>query len=104
IVLKISFSQAAIAIPPYERLFQYADQALTIVLNMGNYIFLTQDSLYYAAYLCSLRIALFTTLVCLLLGYPMALAIARAPRELQLFYLLLITLPTWAVFVIRLYA
>src|SRR5690554_1610852 len=104
IVLKISFSQAAIAIPPYERLFQYADQALTIVLNMGNYIFLTQDSLYYAAYLGSLRIALITTLVCLLLGYPMALAIARAPRERQLIYLLLIMMPTWTALLIRVYA
>src|SRR5690554_4284838 len=70
IVLKISFSQAAIAIPPYERLFEYSNQALTIVLNMGNYIFLTQDSLYYAAYLGSLKIALITTLVCLLLATP----------------------------------
>lgn len=104
IVLKISFSQAAIAIPPYERIFQYADQALTIVLNMGNYIFLTQDSLYYAAYLSSLKIALITTLVCLALGYPMALAIARAPRERQLVYLLLIMMPTWTALLIRVYA
>ena len=104
IVLKISFSQAAIAIPPYERLFEYSNQALTIVLNMGNYIFLTQDSLYYAAYLGSLRIALITTLVCLLLGYPMALAIARAPRERQMIYLLLIMMPTWTALLIRVYA
>lgn len=104
IVLKISFSQAAIAIPPYERVFQYADQALTIVLNMGNYIFLIQDSLYYAAYLSSLKIALVTTLVCLGLGYPMALAIARAPRERQLIYLLLIMMPTWTALLIRVYA
>lgn len=104
IVLKISFSQAAIAIPPYERVFQYADQALTIVLNMGNYIFLIQDSLYYAAYLSSLKIALVTTLVCLGLGYPMALAIARAPRQRQLIYLLLIMMPTWTALLIRVYA
>ena len=104
IVLKISFSQAAIAIPPYERLFEYSNQALTIVLNMGNYIFLTQDSLYYAAYLGSLKIALITTLVCLLLGYPMAYAIARAPRERQLIYLLLIMMPTWTAILIRVYA
>ena len=104
IVLKISFSQAAIAIPPYERVFQYADQALTIVLNMGNYIFLIQDSLYYAAYLSSLKIARVTTLVCLGLGYPMALAIARAPRQRQLIYLLLIMMPTWTALLIRVYA
>src|SRR5690554_4897217 len=104
IVLKISFSQAAIAIPPYEAIFQYANQALTIVLNMGNYIFLTQDSLYFAAYLGSLKIALVATLVCLALGYPMAYAIARAPRERQLIYLLLIMMPTWTAILIRVYA
>src|SRR5690606_1857125 len=91
-------------IPPYERLFEYSNQALTIVLNMGNYIFLTQDSLYYAAYLGSLKIALITTLVCLLLGYPMAYAIARAPRDRQLIYLLLITMPTWTAILTSAYA
>lgn len=104
IVLKISFSQAAIAIPPYEAIFQYANQALTIVLNMGNYIFLTQDSLYFAAYLGSLKIALVATLICLALGYPMAYAIARAPRERQMIYLLLIMMPTWTALLIRVYA
>ena len=104
IVMKISFSQAAIAIPPYQPIFQYAEQALTIVLNMGNYIFLTQDSLYFAAYMGSLKIALVATLICLALGYPMAYAIARAPRERQLIYLLLIMMPTWTAILIRVYA
>ncbi len=104
IVLKISFSQAAIAIPPYQPIFQYAEQALTIVLNMGNYIFLSQDSLYFAAYMGSLKIALVATLICLALGYPMAYAIARAPRERQLIYLLLIMMPTWTAILIRVYA
>lgn len=104
IVLKISFSQAAIAIPPYQSIFQYAEQALTIVLNLGNYIFLTQDSLYFAAYMGSLKIALVATLVCLALGYPMAYAIARAPRDRQLIYLLLIMMPTWTALLIRVYA
>lgn len=104
IVLKISFSQAAIAIPPYQSIFQYAEQALTIVLNLGNYIFLTQDSLYFAAYMGSLKIALVATLICLALGYPMAYAIARAPRDRQLIYLLLIMMPTWTALLIRVYA
>ena len=104
IVLKISFSQAAIAIPPYERLFEYSNQALTIVLNMGNYIFLTQDSLYYGGDLGYVQIALISTLVCLLLGYPMAYAIARGPRDRRLVYLLLIMMPTWTAILIRVYA
>ena len=104
IVLKISLSQAAIAIPPYSPLFEYAEQSLTVMINLGNYIFLSEDSLYLAAYLGSLKIALISTIVCLLLGYPMALAIARAPREKQLVYLLLVMMPTWTAILIRVYA
>ncbi|UAW98573.1 ABC transporter permease subunit [Halopseudomonas nanhaiensis] len=104
IVLKISFSQAAIAIPPYEPLIEYAQQSLNIVLNLGNYLFLASDSLYYSAYLGSLKIAFFSTLVCLALGYPMAYAIARAPKDKQLVYLLLVMMPTWTAILIRVYA
>ncbi|MCL5040902.1 MAG: ABC transporter permease subunit [Gammaproteobacteria bacterium] len=104
IVLKISFSEAAIAIPPYQPLLQYAEQTLNVVLNFGNYLFIAQDGLYLAAYLSSLKIALITTLICLCLGYPMAYAIARAPRERQLVYLLLVIMPTWTAILIRVYA
>ncbi|SDT20679.1 putrescine transport system permease protein [Halopseudomonas xinjiangensis] len=104
IVLKISFSQAAIAIPPYEPLLEYAQQSLNIALNLGNYLFLASDSLYYSAYLGSLKIAFFSTLVCLALGYPMAYAIARAPKDKQLVYLLLVMMPTWTAILIRVYA
>ncbi len=104
IVLKISFSQAAIAIPPYEPLIEYAQQSLNIALNLGNYLFLLTDSLYYSAYLGSLKIAAVSTLVCLALGYPMAYAIARAPKDKQLVYLLLVMMPTWTAILIRVYA
>ena len=104
IVLKISFSQAAIAIPPYEPLIEYAQQSLNVALNLGNYLFLMSDSLYFAAYLGSLKIALISTLVCLALGYPMAYAIARAPKDKQLVYLLLVMMPTWTAILIRVYA
>ena len=104
IVLKISFSEAAISIPPYQPLFDYAEQSLNVVVNLGNYIFLTQDSLYVAAYLGSLKVALISTIICLALGYPMALAIARAPRDKQLVYLLLVMMPTWTAILIRVYA
>tara|TARA_R110001592_G_scaffold107065_1_gene299956 strand:+ start:12396 stop:13301 length:906 start_codon:yes stop_codon:yes gene_type:complete len=104
IVLKISFSQAAISIPPYSPLFDYAEQSLQVMINLGNYIFLSEDSLYLAAYLGSLKVALISTTICLMLGYPMALAIARAPREKQLVYLLLVMMPTWTAILIRVYA
>ncbi|MCE9686489.1 ABC transporter permease subunit [Shewanella sp. AS16] len=104
IVLKISFSTAVIAIPPYEPTFHYADEALQIFLNLGNYLLLLDDSLYYMAYLSSLKMALVSTLCCMLLGYPMAYAIARAPARQQTVLLLLVMLPSWTSFLIRVYA
>lgn len=104
IVLKISFSSAAIAIPPYESIFQYADESFQVILNLGNYLLLMEDSLYVDAYLGSLEMAFFSTIGCLLIGYPMAYAIARAPSTTQAVLLLLIMLPSWTSFLIRVYA
>ncbi|MGP9765750.1 ABC transporter permease subunit [Halomonas sp. AOP13-D3-9] len=104
LVLKISLSEAAIAIPPYGPLLEYADQTLHVFLNLGNYLFLLSDSLYIAAYWGSVKTAFIATLVCLLLGYPMAYAMARAPARWQLLLLLLVMLPSWTSFLIRVYA
>ncbi|WP_217475777.1 ABC transporter permease subunit [Stutzerimonas stutzeri] len=104
IVLKISFAEADVAIPPYTDIFAYADQQLQVLINLGNYIFLSEDDLYWAAYAGSLRIAFFSTLMCLLIGYPMAYAIARARKDLQTVLLLLIMMPTWTAILIRVYA
>ncbi|MDC6663040.1 putrescine ABC transporter permease PotH, partial [Leclercia adecarboxylata] len=71
LVLKISLSEAAIAIPPYGPLLEYADQTLHIFLSLGNYLFLLSDSLYIAAYWGSIKTAFMATSVCLLIGYPM---------------------------------
>lgn len=104
IVLKISFAEADVAIPPYTEIYLWADNKLTLLLNFGNYIFLSEDALYLSAYLGSLQIAFFSTLLCLLIGYPMAYAIARAPKEHQTVLLLLIMMPTWTAILIRVYA
>jgi len=104
IVLKISFAEADVAIPPYTEVFAYAEQQLQIIINLGNYVFLCEDDLYWAAYAGSLRIAFFSTLICLLVGYPMAYAIARARKDLQTVLLLLIMMPTWTAILIRVYA
>ncbi|HAA45885.1 MAG: spermidine/putrescine ABC transporter permease [Halomonas sp. 54_146] len=104
LVLKISFSEAAIAIPPYGPLLEYADQTLHIFLNLGNYLFLLSDSLYIAAYWGSVKTAFIAMVACLLLGYPMAYAMARAPARWQLLLLLLVMLPSWTSFLIRVYA
>ena len=104
IVLKISLSEAAISVPPYSAIFDYGRETLNIVLTFSNYLFLTTDTLYIAAYWGSVKIALLATVLCLLLGYPMAYAMARAPMRWQLVLLLLVMLPSWTSFLIRVYA
>lgn len=104
IVLKISFAEADVAIPPYTEIYSWADNQLSILLNLGNYVFLTEDELYLAAYLGSLKMAFISTALCLLIGYPMAYSIARASKEAQTVLLLLIMMPTWTAILIRVYA
>ncbi|WP_177408693.1 ABC transporter permease subunit [Pseudomonas sp. M30-35] len=104
IVMKISFAEADVAIPPYTEIYTWAEGQLSIILNLGNYIFLTEDELYVAAYLGSLKMAFISTLICLFIGYPMAYAIARANKEMQMVYLLLVMMPTWTAILIRVYA
>src|SRR5690606_23123738 len=65
IVLKISFAEPAVAIPPYTNLFVYAEQRLQVLLNLGNYLNLEENSIYLRAYLGSLKIAFFSTILCL---------------------------------------
>ena len=104
IVLKISFAEADVAIPPYTDVYTWVENKFTLVLNLGNYIFLSEDALYLAAYLGSLKIAAVSTLLCLLIGFPMAYAIARADKDKQMVLLLLIMMPTWTAILIRVYA
>ncbi|MGI2257864.1 ABC transporter permease subunit [Shewanella sp. GXUN23E] len=104
IVLKISFSTAAMAIPPYEPTFSYSDELLQVFINLGNYLLLADDPLYYTAYFSSLKTAAIATAGCLAIGYPMAYAIAKAPKRHQPLLLLLVMLPSWTSFLIRIYA
>ncbi|MBX8487357.1 ABC transporter permease subunit [Pseudomonas cichorii] len=104
IVLKISFAEADVAIPPYTEIFTYAEDKLQLVLNLANYTLLSGDDLYISAYLGSLKMAFFSTLLCLLIGYPMAYAIANARKDMQTVLLLLIMMPTWTAILIRVYA
>lgn len=105
IVFKISFSEVRLAMPPYAPLFEWLDGRLVAVkLNMGNYAFLFTDKLYISSYLYSLKVAAVSTLFCLLLGYPMAYAIARASPASRNVLLMLIVLPFWTSFLLRVYA
>ena len=105
IVLQISVAEPALAQPPYSALWQWvADGVLEIRISLRNYLLILGDDLYLAALRGSLWIALVCTLLCLLLGYPMAYAIATAPERLRVPLLLLIVLPFWTSFLIRVYA
>ncbi len=105
LVFKISFSDPLIAQPPFTALFDYAgDGTLSLAATLDNYRALFQDELYLLSYIGSLRIAFFSTLVCLLIGYPMAYAIARARGAWRSILLLLVILPFWTSFLLRVYA
>ena len=105
IVFGISFSQSLLAMPPYEPLWSWVDdKVLTLRLHLGNYDFLFTDPLYLSSFLYSLKVAAVSTLCCLLLGYPMAYGIARAPPTRATCYLMLVILPFWTSFLLRVYA
>jgi len=104
IVLKISFSKLAIAMPPYTPVLELADNAVSLRLNLSNYIGLFTDTLYVQAYLSSIKIAAISTLLALLIGYPMAYVIAKLPPSTRNIAMMLVILPSWTSFLIRVYA
>jgi putrescine transport system permease protein len=104
IVLKISFSEVRLAVPPYAPLFQWVRGLPIPRLHFGNYGFLFTDPLYISSYLYSLRVALVSTACCLLIGYPMAYAIAHSNATWRNVLLMMIILPFWTSFLLRVYA
>lgn len=104
IVLKISFSKLAIAMPPYTPILEFVDEAVSLKLNLSNYIGLFTDSQYVQAYLSSIKIAGISTLLALLIGYPMAYVIAKLPPSTRNIAMMLVILPSWTSFLIRVYA
>lgn len=105
IVLKISVSDMRMGMPPYEPLLVWASgQLVEIKVNFANYAFLWEDALYRNAYLNSILTAGISTVLCLLIGYPMAYGIARSPPAWRNILLLLVMLPFWTSFLLRVYA
>ncbi|MGF1650309.1 MAG: ABC transporter permease subunit [Hyphomicrobiaceae bacterium] len=105
VVLKISVAEPVIAQPPFTPLVEVRDGTkLDISVNLGNYAFLFTDVLYVSAYLESIIIAGGSTLICLIIGYPMALYIARSPPGWRNVLLILVILPFWTSFLLRVYA
>lgn len=105
IVAAISFGESAIGIPPYTSPVEFVEGLIPeLHINLGNYALLLGDELYFRAYLNSLELAGIATALCLLLGYPMAYAIARTPARWRNILLMFVILPFWTSFLIRVYA
>ena len=105
IVFKISFADPIIAQPPFTPLFDWARSGTSaLYITFDNFLFLFEDDLYWLSYVKSLKVAAISTLCCLFLGYPMAYAITRADTTTRNILLLLIILPFWTSFLLRVYA
>ena len=108
-VLKISLSQTAIAQPPYTPVFDLAAGGTALkqafaALSLDNFRLLVSDSLYVLSYLRSLVVAVVATAILLLIGYPIAYGMARLPRRWQGIAMMLVIVPFWTSFLIRIYA
>jgi putrescine transport system permease protein len=112
LVVKISLAEAALAQPPFTSLVEYvndmADGGVTFVVNLKinlyNYAAIATDDLYIRAYLNSLKIAFISTVLTLLVGFPIAYGMARAREEVRQVLLMMVILPFWTAFLIRVYA
>jgi putrescine transport system permease protein len=109
IVFKISLSEATIAMPPYAPVFDWAEGISgwwqgAKDFSFANYVWLTEDSLYFNAYISSVLIAAVSTVLALIVGYPIAYGMARAPDTWRPLLLMLMILPFWTSFLIRVYA
>lgn len=106
VVFKISFSESAIAVPPYSSIFQWdaSNAYATLKLNFGNYLFLFETRFYLDAYLSSIKIAGISTFITLLIGFPVAYFIARSSSTMRTILMALVILPFWTSFLLRVYA
>jgi len=108
-VLKISLSQTAIAQPPYTPVFDFTEgfeaiKAAFAALSVDNFKLLVSDDLYVLSYLRSLVVAAVSTSILLVIGYPIAFGMARLPRGWQSVAMMLVIVPFWTSFLIRIYA
>ncbi len=104
-VLKISLAETAVSAPPFTPLIEWVDEGIMHVrVVVDNFTYLWEDDLYFTTYLSSLKISSISTVLCLLLGYPIAYAIVRSSHATKHILLMLIILPFWTSFLLRVYA
>lgn len=105
ILLKISFADSVLASPPYTSVLEWiSGNILQLRLNLGNYTILFTDEMYIRGFITSILIAGTSTLCCLIIGFPMAYAIVRSSKNIRNILLMLVVLPFWTSFLIRIYA
>ena len=105
IVLKISFAESIIASPPFSSLIDLSEEGIIYFrVILDNFSYLLEDDLYVNSYLNSLKISTTSTLLCLLIGYPIAYAIVRSTPTMKNILLLMVILPFWTSFLLRVYA
>jgi len=102
IVFKISVSESEGV--TFKDVLTFKDGVLALSVKLSNYVFITQDDLYFKTYLSSIKYAAVTTVLCLAIGYPFAYFMARAKATLQPALLMLVMLPFWTSFLLRVYA
>lgn len=105
IVAKISIAEAIIASPPFSSLVEWTDDGiLTLTVVIDNFRYIFEDDLYVNTYLNSVKIAGISTIICLLIGYPIAYGIVRSPPTTRNILLMMVILPFWTSFLLRVYA
>ena len=103
IVLRISFTESDMG-NPFGTLMTLVDGVITLKVKISNYLFIAEDELYVLTYLSSLKFAAITTVLCLIIGYPFAYFMARAKPTVRPVLLMLVMLPFWTSFLLRIYA
>ena len=104
LIFKISISVSEWGMPPYRDLFDFSNGSISINSTLSNYAFIFSDPFYLRSYLNSLSLALTSTLICLLIGYPIAFYVAKSKESTRNLLLILLVIPFWTSFLLRVYA
>lgn len=105
ILIKLSFSEDLLASPPYSSLIEWiSGTTLQVRLNLGSYLTLLTDEMYLKGFATSVLIAAASTICCLIISFPMAYGITRSSEKFRSILLMLVVLPFWTSFLIRVYA
>lgn len=104
IVLKLSVTDMSDSSSPFGSLSSIENGVLQIKIRLASYAFIAKDKLYLFTYLNSLKFAFLTTVLCLVVGYPFAYFMARAKEKWRPLLMMLVMLPFWTSFLLRIYA